>query len=447
MRCDKMKPGCSRCKAKGIECHYVTKSVKVASNNHRIRRNAPEKQTDAGDTFLLPPSDIQYHVHSNDDDVTSGDNALVISETHVADHDGTFVDWNISDIDVSGFAIPEINNSYHAPYTDTTSIVDQVHAVNWSIPSQPTSNPRYLNHRPKGPPDAQRTVSLIQQTLKSYLLTMMRHNALPPFIHSSLTKDSLELEALDNCITLVHMISSGTRGSRKLFWKNVKIECERLHSEAWNLSKWGLLAAMQSVSIYILFRLDEGEAEYNNFDSLMLATVAVNFILTLQSTLYFREFSNDYIQVIAQQLTQNDMASNYSLGQNWNDWLYEESRRRLAVIYRVMNILVYFDPAKMCNLPSDLVLAPLPTKKELWEASDERAWNSECQRNPAGRTDFGLAKGGELIRLGSDCRGDTLVHTAITSTSPLRHCASWEEWCSGMDGFGRLIMLTALLAQ
>ena len=45
---------------------------------------------------------------------------------------------------------------------------------------------------------------------------------------------------------------------------------------------------MQSVSIYILFRLDGGETEHNDFDSLLLATVTVSlafisllFLITL----------------------------------------------------------------------------------------------------------------------------------------------------------------------
>lgn len=108
-------------------------------------------------------------------------------------------------------------------------------------------------------------------------------------------------------------------------------------------------------------------------------------------------------------------------------------------------MLIYFDPATMCNLPSDLILAPLPAKKELWEAGDEWAWNSVSKKDPAARIDFGLAKSGELIRLENSCKGELLVHTAITSTSPLRTSASWEEWCSGMDGFGGLVMLAASL--
>ena len=40
-------------------------------------------------------------------------------------------------------------------------------------------------------------------------------------------------------------------------------------------NKWGLLAAMQALSIYILIRLDEGETDHNNFDFLLTATVTV----------------------------------------------------------------------------------------------------------------------------------------------------------------------------
>lgn len=41
------------------------------------------------------------------------------------------------------------------------------------------------------------------------------------------------------------------------------------------MDKWGLLAALQALSIYILIRLDGGETEHNNLDSLLLITVVV----------------------------------------------------------------------------------------------------------------------------------------------------------------------------
>lgn len=47
------------------------------------------------------------------------------------------------------------------------------------------------------------------------------------------------------------------------------------------LNKWELLAAMQALSIYIIIRLDEGETDHNNFESLLIATVIVSLTLNL----------------------------------------------------------------------------------------------------------------------------------------------------------------------
>lgn len=49
------------------------------------------------------------------------------------------------------------------------------------------------------------------------------------------------------------------------------------------MSKWELLAAMQALAIYIIIRLDDGETEYNGFDSLLIAAVTVSLGNTLRS--------------------------------------------------------------------------------------------------------------------------------------------------------------------
>ncbi|KAJ5882572.1 uncharacterized protein N7529_001244 [Penicillium soppii] len=90
----------------------------------------------------------------------------------------------------------------------------------------------------------------------------------------------------------------------------MRCEAKRIVQKFTNLvlSKWELLAAMQALAIYIIVRFDEGETEYNGFDSLLIATVTV----------------------IAQKLIKSDIAGNYSLDGTWKDWLFEESRRRSA---------------------------------------------------------------------------------------------------------------------
>jgi hypothetical protein len=148
---------------------------------------------------------------------------------------------------------------------------------------------------------------------------------------------------------------------------------------------------------------------------------------------------------------------------------------------------VYFEPAARCDLPKDLVFAPLPAKKQLWEALDAAAWKREVDRDPKGQTAFGLVDSGELIKFevhrdqnqdqedgeGVDdrngdkdssqdttsrrkgrgkARGKVLtrhedlllqVSTSENGKSLVRTEVGWEEWCEGMDGFGSIVLLVA----
>lgn len=109
-------------------------------------------------------------------------------------------------------------------------------------------------------------------------------------------------------------------------------------------------------------------------------------------------------------------------------------------------MLVYFEPAKICDLQKDLILAPLPAKKQLWEATNEFMWKIESEKEPWAQVDFGLATNGELVKLdeGRLYYSDEMLTYELSGT-PLRSTENWEEWCSGMDGLGGLIMLTASL--
>ena len=134
-------------------------------------------------------------------------------------------------------------------------------------------------------------------------------------------------------------------------------------------------------------------------------------------------------------------------------------------------MLIYFEPSGDCDSrETGLVLAPLPARKQLWEANDEITWKMETDRDtqPGPRTDtiesqcsssppaFGLATNGELVSLDvrqgqNFCRSATmslrtqqsLIHGGKSSSSKGK--ANWEDWCAGMDGLGGLVMLAASL--
>jgi hypothetical protein len=111
-------------------------------------------------------------------------------------------------------------------------------------------------------------------------------------------------------------------------------------------------------------------------------------------------------------------------------------------------MLVYFEPAAMCDLPPELILAPLPAKKQLWEATDELVWEAESEKKSGAKIAFALAANGELLELGDGplgCSNALLLYKSSGAWTSPKSTNSWEEWCSGMDGFGGLVMLAASL--
>jgi hypothetical protein len=194
------------------------------------------------------PSIENRQVASNDREIIS-DSGVIVSDPEFTDIGGEYLDWNGPDVDFPDLLDPQANDETDPyPSSRVSSLVrhskpstnqafqgqQAPSSPNISIPAAPTSTFRSFIQRPKMKTGTPRIANLILHTLKSYPLMMMRHNTLPPFLHPRVISSDVEnddMEPLTNCLSLVHMISSGFHGSRKLFWKNVQMECERLCEE------------------------------------------------------------------------------------------------------------------------------------------------------------------------------------------------------------------------
>ena len=135
---------------------------------------------------------------------------------------------------------------------------------------------------------------------------------------------------------------------------------------------------------------------------------------------------------------------------SWKEWLIEESRRRVSVVYRVVNMLVHFEPAKLCEMQTDLVLAPLPAKRQLWEAPDQFSWKTASEKDDGSETLFAMTSNGELVQLEDSttyCTTTEQLRYRPLADQTSRKSVLWEEWCSSMDGFGGLVMLAASLVE
>lgn len=232
---------------KGTECRYPPTPPKSTHPRHQHSDVPLVEQTSAVPSLVENLSNVDNRQEASSySDLLN--NSLLRPDPDLANI-GMDLDWNELDINFADVLDPPTNkgtiespSSRSSPlvrYSTTSSnqTVPLQHAFpspHLSIPPQPTNSLRSLIQRPKLGSVAQRTSSLILHTLKSYPLMMLRHNTLPPFIHPQPALSDVDdnyMEPLSNCISLVHMISSGVQGSRKLFWKNVRMECERLGEE------------------------------------------------------------------------------------------------------------------------------------------------------------------------------------------------------------------------
>lgn len=209
---------------------------------------AKEQHTPKIDDALIKPRRIVATTRAGQFCVDAQE--MIINDTFVEDISKSnranaeldaLLEWNETEIDFDDFLHIDADDksvSYRSTRHTSPSTTEQfqefMSARKSSIPLLTERAVRSYVHHPSTKPGAQGITKLIMHTLRSYPYMMMRHSNLPPFIHQCLVGplvDANNMEPLTNCISLVHMISSGVRGSRKLFWKNVRMECERLFTD------------------------------------------------------------------------------------------------------------------------------------------------------------------------------------------------------------------------
>ncbi|KAF1851288.1 uncharacterized protein K460DRAFT_273591 [Cucurbitaria berberidis CBS 394.84] len=303
-----------------------------------------------------------------------------------------------------------------------------------SIPTMPTHNLRSFAQNPAIIAGTQTTAILMARILTSFPIMMRSQDSLPPFIHPySLSNvpgsESKSLESLTTCMSLMQMVSTSAHGGRKLLWKNVRLECERLQGEYARLDRWELLSSMQALLIYMLVRVQEGETMYNNIDVLLLSTVWI-----VSSGLY-QQLGN----------VPCGAASGLGYGPTQDDWIFEESRRRLALVCKCTRMLFSLEPIRGCVMQDGFLLAPLPARKQLWEARDEYSWMLENRRDVGVPSVFGIMLDGQMVKLNEPQALLSGQGISVQSERSKESSVNWQEWCSGMDGLGALVMLAASL--
>lgn len=239
VRCDGNRPRCARCLAKSIDCVFPGRESQDAINAPKARKTTLSP--------VLLPSKPQAATESFQAGL---EDAVSIFNPDFVGAQEQYVDWDDPKIDFANFYDPKwtgvpvlqprprssLSPPYLTPSTDEAfQLTHPTSPPSLSILTLPVDLPRSLVKRPKVNLGAQRTAMLIQHTLKSYLVMVLRENSLPPYIHPSMLAlyfENNDTEPLVNSLSLIHMLTTEVRGSRKIFWKNVRIECERFYNEA-----------------------------------------------------------------------------------------------------------------------------------------------------------------------------------------------------------------------
>lgn len=105
-------------------------------------------------------------------------------------------------------------------------------------------------------------------------------------------------------------------------------------------------------------------------------------------------------------------------------------------------------------MPAEFVIAPLPAKRQLWDAKNAEEWKLQNQEEECKQVSYALAMDGKIIKLNQDrlsCCDAWLSSTPMDDETAsqdherrtISSATWWTEWCSGMDSMGALILLAA----
>jgi len=240
--CDKISPSCTRCTTRKTKCGYPAKMTKdIDLVTHKSQSHElPTESTDSPDSLLVDPVDTMSS-ELQTVDVLGG----VLPQTFdssVDILDPTDLDWlaptfNFEDLwnTSTGEKTLYPSTGFAMPSFETQTVLSEQAAMPFSLSMPATINdPRSLTPRPSATAIHQRTVGLIFSTFKSYPLMMLQQNTLPPFIHPGILQSALtdsQLEPLTTCINILQMLSKNLRGCRQVFWRNVRMECERWYAD------------------------------------------------------------------------------------------------------------------------------------------------------------------------------------------------------------------------
>ncbi|KAH8657694.1 hypothetical protein BX600DRAFT_514253 [Xylariales sp. PMI_506] len=275
----------------------------------------------------------------------------------------------------------------------------------------------------------------------SFPVMVKRRETLPPFIHPTMLSGADEDDCtgsssssgssdLLQCMSLAQTWSFEHPQTRAFVWRHVRASIEKWWSNHQTYTNRQLLACQQALLIYTLMRMSEGSGSGSRgacgytpnpvIDEPLLMTLVI-----VSKTLVERVGNAEFIHGTLHPV------------RSWGEWVFNESRRRLATLARLINFVVDIDSAVKCYLLPGYVLVPLPSGRSTWEAGTAAAWRSEYDLSAGVR---------EVYALGADGKLKKLLQQGIDGQLLARE-ARWEDYLSYENGFGMMVMIAGSMIE
>ncbi|GAB1311765.1 Zn(2)-C6 fungal-type domain-containing protein [Madurella fahalii] len=414
-KCDFQLP-CSRCVTKRTPCSYGKDNLSANGGNDipLVTENPGWPEIEIPDLANLAPM-----------------TGFVTSE---APH-GTFLQ-----------SITNLDGSVPAPEVPSNSLV----GLTPLFPLTPSSDCRYT-------PDVNVTLSTLESWSQRYISTscrqliisltrafprmMVKPQSLPPFVHRvgcGLEYNDHEpwqvvvgtappafapLRPLAACVNIAHVFASRMPNSEDFLWQTIEAEQQRIRDAMPQLSPGETLASIQAMVIYTIMRLMHSGYRY--------------FILNREMLRTMKDLSHRFAQVHPSPFNPPHVRATRP---TWEEWIYEETRRRLAIVCFLMALVV---GCEACDVILNPYAIPLPGSKALWEARTadewERVYDEWWAELKSGKPRLDTL--GDLIMAKhSSGSSQALMHGIFGSGMD----DVLDDWHANLDGLG--MMLAAVLA-
>ncbi|KAJ5548537.1 hypothetical protein N7513_005771 [Penicillium frequentans] len=386
-----------------------------AASNRPGRRQLP-KQGGADEALSIDLRTPADPVNTNLDDgsaVSLMANLEKLADDMIWDADSNSTDFLLMDPSLADPKGVQASASTMTTAPTVTSTPDFTFGLqSWSmdpsdlavaLPAPPKVSPLadagFLTRLPIDDPIAQRNATHMIQILRAFPQMMIRRAVFPPFIHphwhradESEVRKSLP-EPLGNCMSIAHMFASRTPDTRAFVWNAIRTEQRRLMDQSESFGPEDLLASIQCYIVYIIMRVVDDAAYHSEHDLNMLLTFA---------TLCSR------FRAICQGPFSHPEQTHPSRA--WPDWVFAESRRRVACIWFIIGQVISTKTGIPCDTSEEYHCLPLPGGRSLWECRTNQGWEAEYSATQTTIPGRQLTYFGDLMEAQKASSDPSMIH-------------------------------------